>query len=85
VGEEFRFAVKLPKTISHGLRLVGAESLLKTFLEEIRNVGSKTGPFLLQLPPSLNYDHNVAETFFEFFAEMHLAEGGVRAAPPFLV
>jgi uncharacterized protein YecE (DUF72 family) len=66
VGEEFRFAVKLPKTISHGVRLVGAENLLETFLEEIRNVGSKTGPFLLQLPPSLNYDHNVAETFFGF-------------------
>lgn len=66
VGDEFRFAVKLPKTISHGHRLVGAENLLETFLKEIRNLGSKTGPFLLQLPPSLNYDRNVAKTFFRF-------------------
>jgi uncharacterized protein YecE (DUF72 family) len=66
MGEEFRFAIKLPKAISHGLRLVGAEALLKTFLEEIRNLGSKTGPFLLQLPPSLNYDRYVAEKFFGF-------------------
>jgi uncharacterized protein YecE (DUF72 family) len=69
VGDEFRFAVKLPQEISHGLRLVGAETLLKTFLEEIRNLDSKTGPFLLQLPPSLKYDHIVAEKFFGFLRE----------------
>jgi len=66
VGVDFRFAVKLPKAISHGLRLVGAENLLETFLEEIGNLGSKTGPILLQLPPSLDYDHNVADKFFRF-------------------
>ena len=66
VGDEFRFAVKFPKAISHGLRLVGAENCLKTFLQDVRNIGSKSGPFLLQLPPSLNYHHNVAEKFFGF-------------------
>src|SRR4051812_3544393 len=50
VREEFRFAVKLPKPITHALRLVGTQLLLKTFLEETRQLGSKTGPFLLQLP-----------------------------------
>jgi uncharacterized protein DUF72 len=66
VQEDFRFAIKLPKTISYGLRLVGAENLLDTFLEEVRNIGSKIGPLLLQLPPSLKYDHKVAEKFFGF-------------------
>jgi uncharacterized protein YecE (DUF72 family) len=65
VGEEFRFAVKLPKTITHDLRLVGTAHLLERFLEETRDLGSKTGPFLLQLPPSLGYDHTVAPAFFE--------------------
>jgi uncharacterized protein YecE (DUF72 family) len=69
VGADFRFAVKLPKAISHGLRLVGAENLLKTFLEEIGTLGSKTGPLLLQLPPSLEYHHQVAEKFLRFLRE----------------
>jgi uncharacterized protein YecE (DUF72 family) len=64
VPEEFRFAVKMPKAITHGLRLVGTAEVLATFLDETRNLGSKTGPFLLQLPPSLAYDHSVASTFF---------------------
>ena len=69
VGDEFRFAVKLPQAISHGSRLVGVETLLKTFLDELQTLDGKTGPFLLQLPPSLNYDHIVAERFFRFLRE----------------
>ena len=64
VPEEFRFAVKMPKVITHGLRLVGTTEVLATFLEEARNLGGKTGPFLLQLPPSLAYDYIVASPFF---------------------
>jgi uncharacterized protein YecE (DUF72 family) len=65
VGEEFRFAIKLPKAITHGLRLIGTADPLKTFLEETRNLGSKRGPLLLQLPPSLAYDRRIATTFFD--------------------
>jgi uncharacterized protein YecE (DUF72 family) len=65
VQEDFRFAVKLPKAISHESRLVGTAHLLETFLEETRALGSKSGPFLLQLPPSLEYDHSIAPPFFE--------------------
>src|SRR3954467_1903892 len=65
VRDQFRFAVKLPKVITHDLRLVGTAHLLEIFLEETRDLGSKTGPFLLQLPPSLAYDHSIARTFFE--------------------
>src|SRR4051812_44531299 len=45
VPEEFRFAVKMSKAISHGLRLVGTAEVLATFLEETQNLGSKMGPF----------------------------------------
>src|SRR4051794_21351996 len=65
VRDQFRFAVKLPKVITHDLRMVGTAHLLEIFLEETRDLGSKTGPFLLQLPPSLAYDHSIARTFFE--------------------
>jgi uncharacterized protein YecE (DUF72 family) len=35
VPDDFRFAAKLPKKISHELRLVGTDDVLCSFLEEI--------------------------------------------------
>src|SRR3954451_5388431 len=52
VPADFRFAVKLPKVITHELRLVGAESHLERFLGETSGLGAKRGPILVQLPPS---------------------------------
>jgi uncharacterized protein YecE (DUF72 family) len=64
VPEDFRFAVKLPKTITHERRLVDAAALLDTFLGECAALGNKLGPLLVQLPPSLAFDPNVAGRFF---------------------
>lgn len=60
----FRFAVKLPKAISHDARLVGAEAALDRFLAEAGMLGDRFGPLLVQLPPSLRFDRTVAEDFF---------------------
>ena len=60
----FRFAVKLPKAISHEARLVGAEAALDRFLAEAGMLGDRFGPLLVQLPPSLRFDRAVAEDFF---------------------
>jgi uncharacterized protein YecE (DUF72 family) len=65
VPDDFRFAAKLPKKISHELRLVGTDDVLCSFLEEIRSLGTKPGPLLLQLPPSLAYERAIAEPFFK--------------------
>jgi uncharacterized protein YecE (DUF72 family) len=65
VPDDFRFAVKLPKRISHELRLVDAGEVLSCFWEEIRLLGAKLGPLLLQLPPSLAYERTIAEPFFK--------------------
>jgi uncharacterized protein YecE (DUF72 family) len=65
VPSSFRFSVKLPKTITHAARLVGATADLDRFLEETSGLGTKRGPILVQLPPSLAYDRAIAETFFE--------------------
>lgn len=64
VPEEFRFAVKLPKTISHERRLLGCEDLVARFLEESAGLGARLGVLLLQLPPSLVFDAEVAASFF---------------------
>ncbi len=60
----FRFSVKLPKTITHELRLAAADTQLRTFLDEIQGLGDRLGCLLVQLPPSLAYEANVAEPFF---------------------
>lgn len=60
----FRFAVKLPRRITHEARLVGAGDALGAFRAEAEQLGDKLGPLLVQLPPSLAYDAAVARTFF---------------------
>ncbi|HEX3872004.1 MAG TPA: DUF72 domain-containing protein [Pirellulales bacterium] len=62
---EFRFAVKLPKQITHVQRLVDPEAQIDKFLDETSGLGEKRGPVLVQLPPSLEFDALVAERFFQ--------------------
>lgn len=50
VGPSFRFAVKVPKSITHSGQLV-VTSELDRFLAEIAGLGTKLGPLLLQFPP----------------------------------
>ena len=61
--ESFRFSLKVPKTITHGLRLVDAGALLDAFLEESATLGARRACLLVQLPPSLTLDAPVAERF----------------------
>lgn len=64
VPADFRFAVKLPRAITHDQRLVAADVLLEVFLAEARGLGDRLGPLLVQLPPSLVLDRAIAEQFF---------------------
>jgi uncharacterized protein YecE (DUF72 family) len=59
----FRFAVKLPRAITHERKLVDAGEFLDRFIAEARLLGSKLGPLLVQLPPSLAFDAAVADPF----------------------
>jgi uncharacterized protein YecE (DUF72 family) len=63
--DHFRFAVKLPRTITHDLKLRRARPPLERFLEDSAGLGQKRGPLLVQLPPSLDYDARVAGRFFD--------------------
>ena len=64
VPDDFRFAVKVPKEATHARRLVDAEEVLDRFLPEATALGEKLGPLLVQLPPSLAFDADIAEAFF---------------------
>ena len=63
VPADFRFAVKLPKTITHERKLVGCADLLDRFLDEIQGLGPKLAVLLVQLPPKLAFDADLAEHF----------------------
>ena len=65
VPDEFRFSAKLSKTITHTQKLIDCEPLLDLFLEEVSSLGPKLAVILVQLPPSLSFDQQVAEPFFE--------------------
>jgi uncharacterized protein YecE (DUF72 family) len=63
VPESFRFAVKVPKEITHQRKLSGVEDLLDAFLSEVAGLGGTLGPLLVQLPPSLAFEAGMAERF----------------------
>jgi uncharacterized protein YecE (DUF72 family) len=65
VPSDFRFAVKLPKVITHGNRFVDIVAPLERFLGEVAGLGSKLGPVLVQLPPSFAFDDTLARSFFD--------------------
>ena len=60
---DFRFAVKVPRTITHERRLVDCADLQARLLDECGGLGGKLGPLLIQLPPSLKFDAQVVEPF----------------------
>src|SRR5688500_11719383 len=61
----FRFAVKIPRVITHDQQLRRARLPLERFLDETKGLGNRRGPLLVQLPPSLEYDARVAGRFFD--------------------
>jgi uncharacterized protein YecE (DUF72 family) len=60
---EFRFAVKVPRTITHERRLVDCHEPLARFLDECAGLDDKLGPLLIQLPPSLGFEAGTVERF----------------------
>jgi len=63
VPDRFRFAVKLPKAITHQRKLVECAEPLARFADEVAGLGGKRGPLLIQLPPSLAFAGEVVEAF----------------------
>lgn len=72
VEADFRFAVKLPKHITHERRLIGVGEALLRFAEQIVGLGDRLRVVLIQLPPSLVFEPGMAADFL----------GAARAAFP---
>jgi uncharacterized protein YecE (DUF72 family) len=74
VPEGFAFAVKAPQRITHIAKLKDAGKTVAAFVAAVREMGTRLGPLLFQLPPFLRKD---AARLAEFLAE---APAGVRMA-----
>jgi uncharacterized protein YecE (DUF72 family) len=68
---DFLFSVKLPRTITHTAQLASCGALLYAFFEQIRGLGNKLGPLLVQLPPKLAFDEALTREFFTTLREVH--------------
>ena len=64
VPATFRFSVKVPKTITHVAKLRDCGELIDEFLASAHLLGDRLGVLLVQLPPKLEFDAEVAATFF---------------------
>jgi uncharacterized protein YecE (DUF72 family) len=64
VPARFRFAVKVPKAMTHERRLDDCAALLERFVAEVAGLGDRLGVLLVQLPPKLAFEKRVANRFF---------------------
>ena len=67
----FRYAVKMPRAITHDQKLRRARPAVERFLDETAGLGKKRGPVLVQLPPSLAFEPRVAARFFALLRERY--------------
>ena len=61
---DFRFAVKMPKSISHLKRLRDCAADLDAFIGQVHGLGGKLGVLLLQLPPGFAFEPGMVSAFF---------------------
>lgn len=63
--DNFQFAVKAPRLLTHVRRLRDVDKPMANFFASgLLQLGSKLGPLLWQLPPNMHYDHARLDEFF---------------------
>lgn len=77
--DDFKFAVKLSRSITHERKLKRSAAELKKFFAAVKPLGKKMGPLLVQLPPSLKFSSQGATGFFEILR--HIYAGPVVCEP----
>ena len=72
--ENFVFAVKGPRFVTHMLKLRNCDRPLANFFGSgLLDLGHKLGPILWQLPPMLRFDAGRLEEFFDKLPRTHAA------------
>jgi uncharacterized protein YecE (DUF72 family) len=80
VPENFIFALKVSRFISHIKRLSGVEQAWQTFVDNALTLGEKLGPLLLQFPESFHRDDERLETFLSSAQEAASGKAALRLA-----
>ena len=76
---DFRFSVKMPRTITHERKLRNVRDPFATFLAQTDGLAEKRGPILVQLPPSLPFDASVMTRFLHVVRKVY--EGPMVCEP----
>jgi uncharacterized protein YecE (DUF72 family) len=76
---DFRFSVKMPRAITHELKLQDAREPLRAFLSQTDGLSEKRGPLLIQLPPSLSFEPDVVASFLRMLRRRY--DGPVVCEP----
>ena len=71
----FRFCCKIPKLISHAAAFADTVDLRDQFLERMQPLGTRQGPYFLQLPPRFGLRHidDLAQWLTSWPAHLRLA------------
>lgn len=69
VPKGFKFCAKMSRFVTHIKRLKEAEPSLEKFFNAFAPLKDKMGPVLIQLPPSLKFDYDIAENFYTLLRE----------------
>ncbi len=64
----FRFAVKIPRAITHERKLIDCAEPLAAFIDQVSALGDKLGVLLVQLPPKLAFQPEPAAAFLKMLA-----------------
>ena len=79
VPAAFRFAVKLPRAITHDAELASPRAALREFFADVQGLGEKLGPVLVQLPASVPFELRRVGAFFRALRAIH--DGPVACEP----
>ena len=71
VPEDFRFSVKFPKRFTHTQKLVTTESEVREILSGMMELGEKLGALLIQFPPKLEMNLEVAQDTFSTIRKLY--------------
>jgi uncharacterized protein YecE (DUF72 family) len=71
VPEDFVFCPKMSRYLTHMKKLHDPEEPLKRFFEVFKPMRKKMGPVLVQLPPFLKFNYDLAEHFYHLLKKRY--------------
>lgn len=71
VPKNFKFCPKMSRYLTHMKKLRNPEEPLERFFSIFEPIRKHMGPVLIQLPPMLKFDYDVAEHFFQLLKKKY--------------